>query len=228
MKFKTIFRLSLISIHPIRKRCKDDYPRFHLSHDHIAFYPSLKQAEEAMPTLIKEFKAQVWNELHSCRIEELPIGVIMNSTGDNYSEWVYDENGAKLDERLFPTYPFMSYNKSVYRGRKSEQLRFKPGDVAQYGDQLCVVDNFMRPFKDGEQPYGDSTDDGYTVWVVNELADNITLDKDSYPNLSHAHPQSLELFPPRYPISEKIQRRINNIRQHFGYDEDPKLTANKR
>lgn len=146
------------------------------------------------------------------------MGIAMTSPNDNYSERVYDKNGVKLDERLFPTWAFMSCGESTYIGRKPEQIRFKPGDVAQYGDQLCVVDSFMRPFKEGEGPHGDSSDDGYNVWVVNDLADNIQVHEDGYPILWHAHPQAVGLFTPRYPIPAKIQCRINNIRKHIGYD----------
>ena len=173
-----------------------------------------------MPGLIKDFNEQGWNELHSCRIVELPLDEIMQSPNDNLSERVYDHKGVKLDERLFPSYAFMGCDESTYRGRKPEQIRFKPGDVAEIGDQLCVVDSFMRPYKEGEAPHGDSSDDGYNVWIVDELADNIKIDEDGYPELSHTHPQAVALFFPRYPISEKVQRRIDNLRKHFGYYKD--------
>ncbi len=218
MKQKSIFKLSLIGIQRKRRKHKDDYPRFELSEEWQVYYSTLHQAEEAIPGLIKDFNEQGWNELHSCRIEELPLGEILSSPNDNLSERVYDHNGVKLDERLFPTYAFMSCDESTYLGRKPEQIRFKPGDVAEFGDQLCVVDSFMRPYKESEASHGDSSDDGYNVWIVDELADNIRVDEDGYPELSHAHPQATTLFSSRYPISEKIQRRIDNIRKYFGYD----------
>ncbi|MCM1139199.1 MAG: hypothetical protein NC248_12115 [Bacteroides sp.] len=220
MNPKTIFKLSLIGIHRKRRKSKDDYPRFNLEVDWWAFYSTLKQAEDAMPSAIKEFKEQGWYDLHSCRIEELPLGEILTSPCDNYSERIYDSEGVKLDERLFPSYAFMNCFNSTYRGRKPEEIRFKPGDVVEYGDQLCVVDGFMRPYREGEVPHGDSSDDGYLVWMVDESADNITLDEDGFPELAHSHPQATALFTPRYPISEKSQRRINNIRKHFNYGND--------
>lgn len=218
MSLKTIFKTELIAMERKRRKCKDDYPRFDLTTEWSALYPSLQQAEATLPNLIKDFKEQGWYELHSCRITEIPLDKLLVSDSDNYSERVYDENGVKLDERLFPTENFMSCDESTYKGRKPEEIRFAPGDVAQWGNELCVVVGFMHPYAESRKPYGDASDDGYTVWIADEHADEIKLDNDGYPEISHGHPQAVSLFPPRFPISDKMKRRIDNLRKCINHD----------
>lgn len=211
---KTIFQLEMLSYSKCRRRHRDDYQPIEIRSGWTLTCLSLEEAETALPDLVKRFNEKYYFPLYCCHIREFPLGVIRNNSSDNYSDRLYDQNGVKLDERLFPTYQYMDgWSESTYLGRKPEEIRFNPGDVVDYGGDLCVVDSFMRPYKEGAKPFGDSSDDCYTVWYVDKNADNIEFDDDGYVLLGHDHPEAISLLPPRFPISERDRRRIENIRR---------------
>ena len=172
------------------------------------FFKTMEEAECAIPEFIKRYGHE---DVYCFYICELPLGICIYTTDDTYSVRVYDHEGRKLDERLFPSCLFAPCRRSVYYGRKPEEIRFHPGDVVEYRGRLHVIHSFMRPYEEGAEPRGDSTDDGYTAWVVDELADNITYDKAGSINLAHCHPSALDVFSPRFPITPTMQRRIDNI-----------------
>lgn len=211
---KTIFQLEMLSYVKRRRRHRDDYQPIEIRSAWTLTYLSLEEAEAALPDLVKRFNAEYYDTLYCCHIREFPLGVVRNNSSDNYSDRLYDQNGVKLDERLFPTYEYMNaWGESTYLGRKPEEIRFKRGDVVDYGGELCVVHGFMRPYKEGANPFGDSSDDGYTVWYVDKNADKIEFDDDGCAMLGHWHPEAINLLPPRFPISERDQLRIENIRR---------------
>lgn len=210
---KAIFQLEMLSYVKRRRRHRDDYQPIEIQPAWTVTFLSLEEAEAALPDMVRRFNAEYYLPLYCCHIRELPLGVKRYSSNDNYSDRLYDQNGIKLDERLFPTSEYMNaWGESIYLGRKPEAIRFKMGDVVDSGGELCVVDGFMRTYKEGAKPFGDSSDDGYTVWCVDECADNIGFDDDGCVMLGHDHPEAISLMPPRFPISERDQRRIENIR----------------
>lgn len=214
----TIFQVEMVAYEKLRRHHRDDYQSFKLVPAWRILFKNLDEAEKALPELIERFKNEHYLPLYWCKIVELPIATVLRDCSQNYSERLYDQNGKKVDERLFPTEDFMDYRHSTYIGRKPEEIRFQPGDVVEYRGGLCVVNGFMRPFKDGAEPYGDSSDDGYNVWIVDELADEIHRNDEGYVELDHAHPAAVDLLPPRFDIPKKVKQRIDNIKQFFSYD----------
>ena len=216
-KRKTIFQIELAAYEKIRRHQRDDYQPFRIIPAWKILYATLEEAEMALPDLIERFKSEHYLPLYWCKIVELPVGVVIRDSHENFSERLYDHNGRKVDERLFPTEDYMDCWHSSYMGRKPEDIRYKPGDVVEYRGRLCVVDGFMRPYKEDKKPFGDASDDGYTVWIVDEPADDIQLDSDGSVNMNHTHPASVDILPPRFQLSDKVKRRIENIRQFFSY-----------
>lgn len=174
---ETIFQIEMAAYEKLRRRHRDDYQPFKLVSAWKVIYRTIEEAEAAVPNLIERFKEEFYLPLYWCKIVELPIGTLLRDSQENYSVRLYDQNGTKVDERLFPTEDFMNYHHSSYLGRKPEEIRFKPGDVVEYKGQICVIDKFMRLFVEGKKPFGDASDDGYIAWIVDELADNIQLDR---------------------------------------------------
>lgn len=212
-KRKTIFQIEMVAYEKIRRRSRNDYQPVRLIPTWRVLFPTLEEAEQALPDLIKRFKTKHYQPLYWCKIKELPIGDAIRNPHENLSERLYDQNGIKVDERPFPTADYIDCRQSAYNGRKPEEIRFKPGDIVEYRGRLCVIDRFMSPYKEDRKPFGDATDDGYTVWIIDELADDIQLNTDGTPHLNHTHPAAVDLLPPRFPLPNQIQRRIQNIRQ---------------
>lgn len=71
----------------------------------------------------------------------------------------------------------------------------------------------MTPLSKKRWTSVDETDDGYIALRVDENADEIRYDKDGYVILDDQNPQCTDIFPPHFPISPKMRRRIENIRK---------------
>ena len=145
---------------------------------------------------------------------EKPLLIQITSRHENLSERIYDQHGRKLDERLYPTVGLTSDGESEYHGRPDNQIRYKPGDVVEFAEDLFVIECFMTPLSKKRWTSVDETDDGYIALRVDENADEIRYDKDGYVLLDDQNPQCTNIFPPHFPFSPKVQRRIDNLR-HF-------------
>lgn len=214
-----IFVLILETYTKLRRKYRDDYPRLSVEETEYVYCRSLTEAEAALPDMLKRNRDY---DIYCLRIVEIPFGIPISDLGRNYSERVYDVNGKKIEERLFRTYPFAKCDEesSEYYGRPPEKLRFRKGDILESRNGIGVVCGLPLPPR--EIPWGDDSDDSYTVWCLNEYADNpveeITDGPDNrytYPNLCHDHVWTTEAFSPRFPFSPKIQRRIDNIHNYM-------------
>lgn len=115
-------------------------------------------------------------------------------------------------------YVFANYmHHSEFYGHPVDQIRFKPGDVVEFYGCLGVICQVPRLYDKNISPLGDDSDDSYLVWHVDESAEKIELDKYGCPTLEHSHPMCTEVFEPHFPISQRMQRYIDNIRKFFNY-----------
>lgn len=211
----SIFELTLWIYEKKRKRHKDDYQPFSLEKSQVGFFKTAECAEAVIPDWINQAKANRWTENIYCfRLNEYPLGQALFPEKDNLSERIYDQNGNKLDERIYPTVSLTPDWNSVYHGRPVAKIRYKPGDVVEFAGDLFVIECFMTPLAKKTWTSVDETDDGYIALRVDECADEIRFDENGYVILDDQNPQCTDIFPPRFPISPKIQRRIENIR-HF-------------
>lgn len=214
MKMQSILELSMWCYEKERRRKKDDYQRFSLSLNRREYFATVKDAESVIPSWINENQNHIWQDgIYCFRLTEYPIGIPMLYKDDNLSERIYNQNGEKLDERLYPVKSLTEDWKSEYRGRPDDKIKYKPGDVVEYAGDLYVIECFMTPLSRKEWTMADESDDGYLALRVDENADEIRYDKDGYVILDDQHPQCTDIFPPRFPFSPKIQRRIDNLRQ---------------
>lgn len=209
---KSIFKLEMMCYEKQRRLHKDDYPRFSLCVPRIAYFISLKDAEDVILDWVNDPLSE---NIYCFRIVEYPIGIVLDWGSENISLRTYDQFGNKLDERLYQTLYITTNHKSEYKGRPDEKIKYCPGDVVEYNRELYVIARFMTPLSKREWTGCDESDDGYIAYLVDENADEIIFDKDGYVMLNHSHPQCTEIFPPRFPISAKIQRRIDNLREYI-------------
>ena len=211
----SIFELTLWTYEKKRKRHKDDYQPFSLEKSGVSFFKTVERAEAAIPEWIKQTKESRWiRNIYCFRLKEYPYGHVLTPDDDNLSERIYDQNGNKLDERLYPTVSLTQDWNSAYHGRTDDKIKYKPGDLVEFAGDLFVIECFMTPLSKKEWSMVDETDDGYIALRVDECADEIRFDENGYVILDDQNPQCTDIFPPRFPISPKIQRRIENIR-HF-------------
>lgn len=211
---ESVFELSLWTYDKQRRRHKDDYQRFTLSKGHTAYFETVKDAEKAIPSWIEDAEECLGlRNIYCFKIIEKPHVIQITSRHENLSERIYDQYGQKLDERLYPTVGLTSDGESDYHGRPDDQIRYKPGDVVEFAEDLFVIECFMTPLSKKRWTSVDETDDGYIALRVDEDADEIRYDKDGYVILDDQNPQCTDIFPPHFPFSPKVQKRIDNLRQ---------------
>lgn len=201
---KTLFVLEAITFEKKRRKNKDDYQAFTTKKYFSAFYERMEDAESGLVQIINN---QDYNHLdfYCFYIREIPYKCICYCNWDaSYSVWLYDASGKKVDERLYPSYFYGKY----FNGRKKEKLRFQVGDVVECNGELCIVVSVPKEHCDGMY---DSSDDGYTVIYLEQ-------DFESKNGLCHTHPECIEVMPPRFPISEEVQQKIERVKEwYIGY-----------
>ena len=202
---QTIFNLKQICF---QKKSKKNYNKFiEVVYYDLGYFSSLAIAEKNVADAVNQ--EQDWNYIYCYQIEEHPIDM---NIGDCFlSVRTYLPDGIKMDECLVPEDRRANDENPQlpeFLGRLSSQIRFQIGDIVEVliGDcvSLEIVGNLPLSPEIVEQIYKrqldklgqkllDSSDDCY-----------ITIDKDG----SHSHPSCVNLFPPRFPISECMKKQL--------------------
>ena len=158
----SIFELTLWTYEKQKRMHKDDYQRFSLSIGQTAYFRTVEDAERTIPVWIEEAEGNYWLRDRYCfRIIEHPIGLKITSRHENLSEKIYDQDGRKLDERLYPSVGLTVNWESEYHGRPDNRIRYKPGDVVEFAGDLFVIECFMTPLSKKRWTSVDETDVGY-------------------------------------------------------------------
>lgn len=137
MNIDTIFKLTPYTIKSPRQERIRRYPTLNLSSYESAYFRSKEEAEAEMSHLAS-FDTYCWV------LSELPLGVKFFYR-ESFSERVYLPNGQLWSERpyvdLLPCHipsPYSEieydnyiYGRNFFAGRKTEEIRFKPGDIIE-------------------------------------------------------------------------------------------------
>lgn len=194
----TLFVLEAVTFTKKRKRHKDDYQPFTIDVSFVSFYKQFEEAEAGMKQLLEEFSSC---NFYCFYIRQIPYNHSFYSYNfDNYATWLYDPTGNRIDERLYPSDSFGSY----FSGRPKEKLRFHIGDIVEYGGTLGIVISVPKEHYDKAL---DSSDDCYCVLYLEQ-------DLNTY-NLYHAHPECINVMPPRFPITQKVHNQITRVKEWY-------------
>ena len=195
---KCLFVLEAVTYTTKRRQRKDDYQPFTTDVSFISFYNKKEEAEVGIRKLLNEYDR--WN-FYCFYIYQVPFGFLSHLYClDSYAVWLYDQTGNKIDERPYPSYQFGDY----FNGRPKEKLRFHIGDVVEYRGELCIVISVPEEHYDRML---DDSDDSYCVLFLDQDFDSC--------EFYHSHPGCIEVMPPRFPISQKVQDQINRVKEWY-------------
>lgn len=195
-------KTSVISVFDVWEICdltwrRPHYPSYEVSEHKIGSALSLEEAERIVRDAVRQRCQSHDRPAHSFRINEMPLGQFASSYEDT-SEYIYDHDGSRLDQRTFPR------EEGVFEGRPAEEVRFREGDICEVlesgsvhlGFVAAVPPSVTQAAKVNNGPFKmDADDDSYLV--MNEETGD-----------SHEHVNALRIFKPRFRIHPAIERRL--------------------
>lgn len=195
---KEVYVLKSITFIKKRRHCKDNYPPIKLDDSYFGIYESKEEAEIAIQDMIHRDSYDDW---YCFYIHKLPMNHMQFIKHQSLHTWLYDHKGILIDERPYPTHVFGNY----FTGRPRNHVRFNIGDVVEYLGHLGII-SALPPEK--LNFCSDESDDSYMM---------LYFDQDFWdPNISHhSHPECIEIFKPRFKISEKLQQQIDKIKKFY-------------
>ena len=182
------------------------YPEYKVDYSSLAFCSSKESAEQIKDEILQS--GENWlNDIYCWYIYERVLDV--NYDRSEYMAcWLYNESGAMIDKRLFPSY----WSEDGFIGRSEDEIRFKFGDLVELYDghtvRLAYVlasprkkECYIQKTEENGEPYvGDISDDTYTIIV--KVGKGQFIDYMA----NHEHVDALSLFRPHYLIPQNIQK----------------------
>ncbi len=204
MKSKSIFELTLIQY------CKDKpkYPKFEIFRWSLGYFSSLKKTEGAMKKCIAE-KADLGlgnQPLFGFIIKEFVVDVLSYQHAKNRKSYLpdgtlWDECPVHEDARL-----------EEFLGRPEENVRFRKGDLVEVLDgdtvTLEIVYGTPRSPEGVRQIKKHAEEEGFRI-CLDESDDSYTT--LTYLEYEHSHPNSVNLFPVRLPVNEKLRKKLEAV-----------------
>ena len=190
---KEVYVIKPVTFEKKRRRCKDDYQPFVLDYSSFGIYESREEAEIAIHDMIHRDSYDDW---YCFYIHKLPMNHMQFIKHQSLHTWLYDHKGILIDERPYPTHVFGNY----FTGRQRNHVRFNIGDVVEYHGQLGII-SALPPEK--LNFCSDESDDSYVMIYLNQEC------------IEHSHPECIEVFKPRFKISEKLQQQIDKIKKFY-------------
>lgn len=147
------------------------YPEYKVDYSSLAFCSSRESAEKIKDEILQS--GEEWlKDIYCWYIYERVLDV--NYDRSEYMAcWLYNESGAMIDKRLFPSY----WSEDGFIGRSEDEIRFKFGDLVELYDgdtvRLAYVlasprkkEWYVKKTEENGEPYvGDVSDDTYTIIV---------------------------------------------------------------
>lgn len=189
-------------------------------------YTEWQRIQKMIPQFIHHER---YNEqLYALYIYQLPVNT---DVSDNLYQrlWVYDRNGNLIAQSMCTTLmEELDTSSAKFRGRDSESIHFKPGDVVEIYDRendrvrLGVVikhpptiEQCWEMRKEVEKACiaegigAGKTDDNYWLYASD----------DCYcvvygPDCELSYPQTTDVFPIMYPISDKLRHHFAECMGH--------------
>jgi hypothetical protein len=205
------------------------YPAFKVREYHLGFYTSLAKSELAMTRDIKNRETEE-DPIYCYHINEYLTDCCHGRyRGDSkYSRRSYLPDGSLMDANLTPELDSTGEDKAVFSGRTPERIRFRKGDFVEilYGNyvELGIVYNTPPSAEHRkrkmycELDYGD---DSYLILSLSrgdyaELSrEDFHPDEEFWTQFdSHSHPLCIDVFPPRFPIPEKLRELLIKMNQY--------------
>ena len=228
---------------------KHDFPETRYGHvdAEVYYFPDLQSCENQIAECVKfeaerrhtlepmQYREQIkgihdvdWN-IYAFHVYQLPLCCKLQNYKQSVYERVYDKNGKFLDESLCANEiggddDWIDKEINRYYGRPSEKIRFKPGDMVEYGRYVGVVAstkgmdiNFNHELHERLSnsqllTFPDYSDDSYLIID----------DKEG----GHAHVHACEIFPLQLPIPHYDLVKLEELSE-LAKTYDSRMAANR-
>jgi hypothetical protein len=214
-----LFKIEHISTDCYYEDNPPQYPEFKVNTDRIGLFSNLSTALKGMREHIekkkesgREYGYDGLRDVFGFLIKEFALDKL-SCNFFTKSIRNYLPNGSLLDECLTSSEPLSDGSSEEFLGRPADKVRFRNGDlveelmghivkltivgtppwspekVNEYKER-CKKDNWYWPL--------DSSDDRYDTLEVSKGEDHDT----------HGHPDPVDLFPLRFPVSNKLRKNL--------------------
>lgn len=241
---ETIFQVVEYTVNENLGRRKSLYPEFDLRHKTVGFCHSVAEAEKLITDAIAD-DIKYKSEPYCFYIKEYPIGAYLGTIWEGYgvSMRLYDSEGRFLDKTYCSAMgrdhrtPY-----GIFRGRPSESIRFKEGDIVEVRDgdsvHLAVVASSPMTIERGwelrdrwKHKYNGTAPDCSSVLVDDGKEDGFPSDAgdDQSPVIdgpsydTHDHILTLNIMPLRYPLSDNLREKYEGYYQSMLKEEEEYL-----
>ena len=181
------------------------YPKFEVYSETMGYFSSVFNAEQA----IKEYVVK-WEEYEGVLsfgflIKEHVLDLAEGSA--TKSERSYLSDGSFWDETNESQLSIDSRCITSFEGRSEEKIRFKPGDIVEmvfeYEEYVSLGIVHCTPPTIEEAKKRVAPDDLYYATPHNATWGD--------GGCTHYHLSPVDLFPPRFPVSDKLQKKLKKV-----------------
>ena len=217
-KEKSIFELFLIEY----RDEKPKYPSFEVDRRRIGIFSSLVKAERGINKYIKEQKH--YEKLHNDNRLQGIFGFLIKEFSFDEPSWFHPKNqrnylsdGSFWDENPVSEMVNKDGDLEEFLGRPADKIRFQIGDLVEvFGYDTVTLDivGMLPPTPEEVQQLHENNRKRYEERHENY---NFKLDSsdDCYYTLDHygdhGHPYAVHLFPPRFPVSDKLRKKLEKV-----------------
>jgi len=201
----------------IEIRYKDDepqYPDIDISYETVGYFSSIANAEQAMKNKIEQYGN---SNTFGFLLKEYGFDYLKYASTESEQSYLPDlMSGAKeksvrnyLSDGSFWDEVYNPYEREdlgEFYGRPEEKIRFKPGDIVEsiYPLQaVLAIVHFSPPTIEQVNGQRCSYSDRYYTTPHNATWGEGVC--------THYHPTGAYLFPPRFPVSDELQKKLKEV-----------------
>lgn len=206
------------------------YPRFKVRRQILSYFHSLEDAEKRILELVEDNRKTVaegydgWN-YYGFEVKEIPFNADLWWLDDSQRTRTYLEDGSFFTETKVSSLYYHNCSRGCepFKGRATEECRFKVGDLVEVLNGNIVsleivcaipptperVEQIRNRTREDYQQLGVEFADEYMCWTLDHTDDSyVTLDGDEGYMENHSHPFAIRLFPVRSKVPTKLQEKL--------------------
>ena len=206
------------------------YPCFKVEHRTVGYFHTLEDAERRINKLVARNIAGARDEeYYGFVVREIPFD--WEIVSDYYSQRTrtYLEDGSFFGETKVSNLGYKDSNGDLepFKGRDEEECRFREGDLVEvlHPDKVTLEVVLSLPpsttrvkqirhnlFREAGALYPDLKDEQLQPdmgWTLDYSDDSyVTLDGDEGYMVNHSHPTTIQLFPVRRKVSDRLRDKL--------------------
>ena len=209
------------------------YPRFKIKERTDGYFHTLEDAERRISKLVEDDKyytaCDCSYEYYGFIIMEIPFDWQLSGDCSSQRTRTYLEDGTFFNETKVSTIGYPNYQGDFepFKGRATEECRFKVGDLVEVLGcnkvSLEVIyslpptpaqynERYKQDFEEISKRHPDRSEEERTIYAEHnwDYSDDsyITLDGDEGYMPNHSHPAVVDLFPVRRKVSKRLREML--------------------